>query len=337
VPEALLSVDNLFPVRLRAPGITGTETADIYLSNVTCSCTRSLLEFALDGRFDFLKGWVFTDGCDHLRRLCDNLEYLLKPPFNFILDVPHKNSVEAQRRFTDELKKFRGALSAHFNIPFTDDSIATAIEYNNSIMAELRAVGDMRKEPRPLFTGTEFHRLMMAMQAAPKKLMSGIPRLFREGAVGRGGIKPFRARVMLVGCELDDPAYTGIIEDMGGLVVADRYCTGSLPGLEPVLITGDPVASLASHILRQSTCPRMMEEHDMRAQYIMAAAREYAADGIILQSIKFCDTWGVESTTLVKSLRDAGFPVLRLEREYAPGGEGQLRTRVQTFIESMGK
>jgi len=29
--------------------------------------------------------------------------------------------------------------------------------------------------------------------------------------------------------------------------------------------------------------------------------------------------------------------VLKLEREYRLGAEGQLRTRVQAFIESMGK
>ena len=55
VPDVMLSVDGLFPVRMRAPGIAGTELADNYLSSVICSYTRSLLEFALDGRYDFLR------------------------------------------------------------------------------------------------------------------------------------------------------------------------------------------------------------------------------------------------------------------------------------------
>jgi len=81
----------------------------------------------------------------------------------------------------------------------------------------------------------------------------------------------------------------------------------------------------------------MMEELDKRAEYIIDIAREYSADGIIIQSIKFCDTWGVESSLLTSALRDAGIPVLRLEREYRTAGEGQLRTRIQAFIESMKK
>jgi benzoyl-CoA reductase/2-hydroxyglutaryl-CoA dehydratase subunit BcrC/BadD/HgdB len=40
---------------------------------------------------------------------------------------------------------------------------------------------------------------------------------------------------------------------------------------------------------------------------------------------------------LVTALRDNGIPVLKLEREYRLGGEGQLRTRVQAFLESMGR
>ena len=68
VPRVILSVDGLVPVRMRAPGIAGTEIADIYLSKVTCSYARSLLEFAMDDRYAFLGGWVFAASCDHLRR-----------------------------------------------------------------------------------------------------------------------------------------------------------------------------------------------------------------------------------------------------------------------------
>jgi benzoyl-CoA reductase/2-hydroxyglutaryl-CoA dehydratase subunit BcrC/BadD/HgdB len=337
IPEPMLSVGGLFPLRLRAPGVSGTETADIYLSSVICSYTRSLLELALDGRYDFLKGWVFAASCDHLRRLYDNLGYLNKPEFNFILDVPHKNNEAALKWLEKELEKLKIAISSHFNIDMSDDAISEAIIENNTILAQLRSIGEMRKEPRPLFTGTEFHRLMMAMQAAPKKLLKDIPGRFVDAAIKRGGTGNFRARLMITGGELDDPAYTAIVEAMGGRVVADRYCTGSFPGLEPIPEKGKPISSIASYILEKNRCPRMMEELDKRAEYIINIAREYSADGIVIQSIKFCDTWGVESSLLTSALRDAGIPVLRLEREYRTAGEGQLRTRIQAFIESMKK
>ena len=52
--------------------------------------------------------------------------------------------------------------------------------------------------------------------------------------------------------------------------------------------------------------------------------------------MKFCDVWGIEANVFLNNLREAGFHVLRLEREYFLSGVGQLRTRVQAFLESMG-
>jgi len=60
VPEALLMADKLFPVRLHATGVAGTEIADNYLSSLVCSYCRSLLEFAMDERFDQIQGSVFV-------------------------------------------------------------------------------------------------------------------------------------------------------------------------------------------------------------------------------------------------------------------------------------
>jgi len=81
----------------------------------------------------------------------------------------------------------------------------------------------------------------------------------------------------------------------------------------------------------------MMEDFDRRLKTIIDTVKEYRVDGVVIQIIKFCDLWGVDSMPLVSALRKEGIPVLKLEREYSLGGEGQLRTRVQAFIESMGK
>ena len=44
----------------------------------------------MDDRYDLVKGWVFVPSCAHMQRLIDNLEYLKKPAFNHIIDVPRK-------------------------------------------------------------------------------------------------------------------------------------------------------------------------------------------------------------------------------------------------------
>ena len=97
----VISYVELVPVRVRATGAAGTEMADTYLSSVICSYVRSLLEFALDGRYDRLDGWVFSASCDHLRRLYDNLAHLAPPKFNYIIDLPHKTSDAALDWFVE--------------------------------------------------------------------------------------------------------------------------------------------------------------------------------------------------------------------------------------------
>jgi benzoyl-CoA reductase/2-hydroxyglutaryl-CoA dehydratase subunit BcrC/BadD/HgdB len=337
VPDVILSVDGIFPVRMRAPGIAGTELADNYLSSVICSYTRSILEFALDGRYNFLQGWVFAASCDHLRRLYDNLEYLRHPGFSRILDVPHKTGDAAVTWYIEELQGFVNGLANHFGCDMGADALAKAIREHNRFNAILREIGKHRRGDHPAMTGTEYHRLVIASSASPKKALIPILEKIRDELPTRVPLPPYRARLLLVGGHLDDSGYIGIIESQGGLVVSDRLCTGSYPGLMPIPETGDPIAVLAKHYLTRTSCPRMMEAFKERAEDIVSMARKCRADGVVIQVLKFCDTWGVEAASFFSYIREAGIPVLRLERDYRLGGEGQLRTRIQAFIESMGK
>ena len=150
----------------------------------------------------------------------------------------------------------------------------------------------------------------------------------------------FRCRVVLAGSENDDPGFTQLIEGCGAMVVADRYCYGSLPGREEITVREgeSPLRAVARHYLETSMCPRFMEQHVMRQrkQYLADLAREYHADGIIVESNKFCEYWSYERTidTIVLN-RDFGLPVCSIEKEYINSASGQLRTRFQAFIESI--
>ena len=338
VPEALLMADKLFPVRLHAPGLAGTEIADNYLSSFICSYARGLLEFAMDGRFDLLQGLVFVPSCNHMQRLYDNLEYLKKPDFNHILDVPRKVTKDTLVWMAEEMKTLADKLAAHFGVDMSDGSLRKAMQEWNDFASVVQAIGELRKKPHPPITGTEFHQIVMASLASPKDLIMPIILDFKKELEQREGIKNYRARLMVVGGHLHDPEFIKIIESQGCLVVADRFCTGTIPGLKSIELNGSsPYKTLAEHAFAKTLCPRMMEDFDRRLNIIIDTAKEYKVDGVVLEIIKFCDLWGIDAMPLVTALREKGIPILKLEREYRLGGEGQLRTRVQAFIESMGK
>ena len=151
---------------------------------------------------------------------------------------------------------------------------------------------------------------------------------------------PYRARVVVVGSEVDDIDFIKLVEDTGAYVCADRFCYGSFPGRDPITLTDDEDAltQICRQYMNRAQCPRYMDMPKMlgRREYVSQLAKEYAADGIIYEQIKFCDPWAYERMLGSHILNDDyGYPVLSVDRPYNIASSGQMRTRVQAFVESM--
>ena len=150
----------------------------------------------------------------------------------------------------------------------------------------------------------------------------------------------FRARVAVVGSEIDDLDFTRLLEDAGALVVADRYCYGSPPGREEIVINEgeDILTQIVRHYMKTSECARYMSEEKItqRRETADRLAHEYGADGIVYEQMKFCDFWAFERPLASHILHDEyGWPVLSIDRPYNVRNSGQLRTRFQAFVEAL--
>ena len=184
--------------------------------------------------------------------------------------------------------------------------------------------------------------LTLATYVAPKYLLiDKLAETLEEVRHREPEEKAYRARIALVGSEVDDSEFIKLIEDTGAYVCADRFCFGSLPGRDPIVLTDDEDAlpQVCRQYVYRGQCPRTMNMEKVygRKQYVADIAREYHADGILYEQIKFCDPWAYERTLGSVMLRaDYGFPVLSVDRPYnIRSSIGQMRTRVQAFIESM--
>jgi benzoyl-CoA reductase/2-hydroxyglutaryl-CoA dehydratase subunit BcrC/BadD/HgdB len=101
---------------------------------------------------------------------------------------------------------------------------------------------------------------------------------------------------------------------------------------------GDPLLALARYYLAdRPSCPRLYGSQERRSQFAIQMFRDFGCDGIVGEKMVFCDQWNVEHYLLGADLERAGIPFLSLERSYLTSGTGQLMTRVQAFIETMGK
>jgi len=340
VPEELLNADGLSSFRMRALGGGGTEMADSCTGILNCSYTRHCLETGLEGGYGFLDGFVFVPSCDHLRRLYDNWDYYIKPGFLALLDVPHVRDEDALQWYRDEIASLWEKLAAAFSLPRGEDTVWEGIRRTNRTRRLLASLDATRRLDPPRFTGAQMQAISLYAASAPKEAVNRELEALLGSLPGRAApaAGPFRARVLLVGSHLDEPAFLELLEATGAWVVRDATCCGLRDQLDLVEESpGDPFRALARRYLDRLSCPRMYGDYPRRMEAIARMARDGSVDGVILEQMKFCETWGIDGNVLLQDLRALGVPVLRLEREYRLSGAGQVRTRVQAFLESLGK
>ena len=74
----------------------------------------------------------------------------------------------------------------------------------------------------------------------------------------------------------------------------------------------------------------------MRTLCVRSACTSWSTPSIIYEQMKYCDYWGFERALASHIMHDEyGWPVLSIDRLYNNGNSGQLRTRVQAFVESL--
>ncbi|MBL7176804.1 MAG: 2-hydroxyacyl-CoA dehydratase [Desulfobacteraceae bacterium] len=333
VPEEIIYAAGMLPYRIRATGCTRTTRSDALMSNFSCSFARSCLEFALDGTYDFLDGLVSLDSCAQIHRLYDNWRFKARLPFMYLLNLPHKNSDSAIAWYRGEIAAFKQSLEKAFGVTVTDENLVSAIEVYNETRMLLRKVYELRKSENPPITGFQSQGLVLAAMSMPREQYNGLLRASLKEISSKEPIRNSRARLMVVGSALDDPAFIKIIEDQGGLVVTDALCFGSRYFWEPTETDGDPLLSLSRSYLSRPKCPRMMNQHVSLFEFIVDMVQRFKVDGIIFQKMQFCNLWGGESLYLEKKLKELRIPFLSIEREHIVTNAAQIATRVEAFIE----
>jgi len=227
-------------------------------------------------------------------------------------------------------------------VDISDKAIRAAIEEHNDICGIISELGELRKLPNPPITSYEFHVLQLVSECCPQYLIKEkLRETLREVSKRKVDPKPnYRARLVVTGSEVDDPAFTKLLEDCGVYVVADRYCYGSFPGRQEIVLTDgeDALTQVCRWYLQHTECPRQSALHRVqyRNDHVAQLVHDFKADGAIYEQMKFCTYWSYERVIANQVMpRDYGIHILSIDRPYIAGQSGQLRTRVQAFVESL--
>lgn len=347
IPEVLLNLDNCFSTRLRAPRTGSMDIATYYMSSYLCGYSKALVERGIEGGYNHLDALIGSETCSEMNRCYEHFEVLNLVPnekfFVAIPDAPFKVMPHTVKHFKQQLQtKVLDRLHEVYGVDISEQAMRKAVEEHNEVCRLITEIGEYRKEENPRITGYEFHVINLVSYVCPKYLIIDKLRETAEELKTRvpDAKKNFRAKVVVVGSEIDDPDFTKLFEESGALVVADRYCFGSLPGREEIHLSenGDVLEEIILHYMNTSQCPRYMS-HDKvqgRKDYVKQLVEEYHAEGVIYEQLKFCEYWGYERALASHIItNDFGIPSVTVDRQYTANASGQLRTRVQAFVESL--
>lgn len=348
-PEVLLNLGNCFSVRLRAPHTNSMELATYYMANNSCEFSRALLERALEGNYSFLHAMAAVDVCEANNRAIENMEIMHmqgedKEKFFYCnLDIPYSDDEDCVEHICEQVsRKILKPLRENYGVDTSDAAIRAAVREHNEVCRILTEIGELRKLDIPPITGYEFAVLVLVSYTCPKRLILPLLRETLEEIRTRqvDPEKNYRVRVAVVGSEIDDPNLIKLVESCGALVVADRFCYGSFPGRQEIALTQqeDALTQVCRWYLQNTECPRQSALHRVkyRNDHVAQLVREFKADGAIYEQMKFCTYWSYERVIANQIMpRDYGIQILSIDRPYIVGQSGQLRTRVQAFVESI--
>ena len=297
VPFEIFEAAGLLPIGLRGTGATSTEYADKYFKQLTCDFTRAMFNELARGQYDFLDGAVVYNCCDHMRRIDDNWKILPNPKNFHFLYIPKRWEASTYPRFCEEIKALIKSVEDAYGVKITPEKLSAAIAESN------------------------FNALLRE--------------LIDELKANNEAVAP-RRRLMLLAGHAATPQLLNALESQGALIVVDDASNGLRMCAHDISEEGDPLEALCDFYFNVKTpMPRAFPTQERRFETYLKLFDEYRADGIVSARVTMCDLWAFEQYMLANLLRDKDIPSLELEVNYLMDSVGQVRTRVQAFVENL--
>lgn len=278
--------------------------------------------------------------CDCMRKTIEAVDSNFVPAT--IYNMPRlRKDEESRRYYLTELLNFKRDLETLTGEPIEDAQIQKNIALYNEAKRMLREISSYRKLDTPLVTGKQFERIARAYYYLPidtllAELNKILVQLKDQQKNLKNTKKSGRYRIMLSGGVLadGDEKITGLLYELGADIVAEDNCTGIKPFLHTVPETGNWVEDLADGYLGQAPCAKMKPLNDM-VEHAVALAKDYRAEAVVLYYLKFCPCYSMILRKITDAFEAAKIPVLVVGSDYSKGDEGQIKIRVEAFLEML--
>ena len=334
VPEEMIHAAKMLPLRVSGDNEPiPMNTVDTYLRPNVSTFARSVCQTVVDGKWDFLDGAIVSIVNEGTRRLYDAwLEYK-RCEYMDAIYLPLKQTEHAVEMYIADLEDWRDRISEFRGARIVDRDLRRSIEVYNRGRELMQKLYELRKGDRPPVTGAEALEVIKAATRLPReqfnqlleKLLDEIKRAGRE-------IKKSK-RLMIVGSQLENSTWIEAIEALDAVVVTDELEAGTRYFWGTVDTKLPPMEALARYYISGRPPGARIWPAGKRFEHIFNMAGQYKVDGVISEILRNDAEYGHDKLFLDKEMKERGIPILDLDVEYGESGSGQMRTRVEAFLE----
>lgn len=311
----------------------------------TCALIKSAVGFKLGGTCPYFQVSDLIVGettCDGKKKTWEMLDEWIP---TYVMDLPNSRKATDRALWIDELKRFVAKVEAVTGRQVTAEALGEAMALVNRKRAALQRLYDLRKAvPAPISGLDALLAVQISFYDDPvrftQKLNELCDELEERVKAGQGAVPAGAKRILYSGTPMPIPFWTipSLIEATGAVVVAEESCTGTrlLAGGQTAIPEDGMDAKLAALADRQlQTNCACFTPNDGRIDDILRMVKEYRADGVIHFSLSFCTPYNLEAIRVRQALQKAGVPVLVIDGDYSEEQAGQLKTRIEAFIETL--
>jgi benzoyl-CoA reductase/2-hydroxyglutaryl-CoA dehydratase subunit BcrC/BadD/HgdB len=351
VPEELIYAAGAVPIRLCAGSFESTHIGEDRVPRDGCPLVKSSMGFSAQKGFkvfDLCDVVIIPTTCDAKRKLGEELSAFKNV---WMLEVPHIKDTDLTRGiWLEQLYGLKAALEKHMGNGWhtqriTARRLGQSVKHSAEAQWAARELLSLRRANPPVIWGRQAITVMNAYAYTPVTAWTeAVTRLNRQlsDKAGRADAvcSKDKPRIYIAGSPAIFPnlKIATLVEEMGGIVVADESCAGDRYLYDPVGSTEnnlrDQMAGIASRYLAPCVCPSFTPNDD-RLIMIQRMVADFAVDGILYHVLKGCVVYDFEVHRVENALKSSKRPLLRIETDYTPEDVEQLRTRIEAFLEML--
>jgi benzoyl-CoA reductase/2-hydroxyglutaryl-CoA dehydratase subunit BcrC/BadD/HgdB len=336
-PVEIIRAAGYHPVRIKGSNEENGAGSESLLCSNICSYIKTLTDEKLAGNLDHLEGIVFANSCDGMRRLYDAWVRIDNgEKFNYFLDIPKNNDEASIQYFADEIQAFKEGMEKHFRLKIQNKDINESITLYNGMRDKVTIFLQKQWNGYVGHSGYEtFSLLRKGINAVPEKFqdyVSTLTSLMKK--ISDVPEKDPVPKLFIWGSILENEEIIKMIEDAGARVVSEDLCTGSRYFDRKVEITDNPYKSISERYLKRSPCSRMVDVFG-RIKSIVSLIERRAISGAIYHSLKFCDHTLYDYPLVKEEFEKKHIPLLHLNCDNSTKTDGQIKTRIEAFIEQL--